>query len=156
MSLTSKIVDELIKLRESSRSFIDKKLFTKNGYFWKTPGNYEIYKSDNTIDVFNCDEYIATFSNKKVAVAWCILSFHNKKDESRSLKYYDNKYSRLETDIFIEKKKLQRCDTQEEKDIVYAKLSNDIQRLKLSKKQIDKLVNLAKYFQIQGFKYEAF
>ena len=145
-----------MKLREHSRSFFDKNIFAKYEDYWALPGNYQLQKTDMGIDVHKLGEYVASFSSTRTATAWCILDLHNKKDQSRSLKYHDNKHSRLETNILVEKKRFQKCKTQEERDIVDARLSNDIQRLKLSKKQIDKLISLAKYFQTRGFEHEAF
>jgi len=143
-------------LRDDSRSFFAQKLFTKNGYVWRLPGNYELRKSHNAVDVFNDAEYIASFSSIRVAAAWCILSVYNKKDETRVLKYHDDRKYFLENNVLINKKQLQKTDKLEDRDIITARISDDYQKLNLSKKQIDKMINLAKYFQIRGFEHETF
>lgn len=154
--LTDRVIRNLKQLRDDSRSFFAQKLFTKTGYVWRLPGNYEMRKGDNAVDVFNDGEYIRTFSNKRVAAAWCILSVYDKKDQTRLLKYHDDRKYFLENNILINKKQLKITDKPEDRDIITARISDDCQKLNLSKKQIDKIINLAKYFQTRGFEHEAF
>ncbi len=155
-TLTDRVITNLKQLRDSSRSFFDQKLFTKNGDFWELPGKFKLRNSEHGVNVYKMNEYVDTFSNKRSATAWCILVYNQKREESRLLKHYDSKKTLLENNILVDKKRFSQCDSQDDKDIVSARLSDDYQKLNSSIKQIDKLINLAKYFQTRGFEHEAF
>ena len=155
-TFADKVIYNLKNLRDDSCRFFSQVLFLKDGDSWKLPGNYQMRRGFCGIDILKDDEYVDTFSNKKIATSWCILNANNKKDQSRLLRYHDNRKYFLENNIIINKKQLKSADNHEDRDIIQARISDDYQKLNVSKKQIDKMINLAKYFQIRGFEHEAF
>jgi len=150
------VLSNLRNLRDSSRSFFDKSLFTKSGDLWKIPGGYALRESQNIVEVLKNENVMETFSSKKNATAWCILRNNGRSDDAILLRHHDSKISFLQTNIIMNERAFELADDAEYRNIIEAKLSNDYQKLNYSKKQVDKFINLAKYFQRRGFEYEAF
>lgn len=154
--LADRVVTNLKQIRDSSLEFFEQALFVKNGDYWDLPGGFQLRDIEYGVDVYKVGEYLDTFSSKRSATAWCILVINKKREESRLLRYYDTKKSFLENSIHLNKKCLAQCGNQEDSDVVSARLTDDYQKMNSSIKQIDKFVNLAKYFQIRGFNHETF
>lgn len=154
--LAERVIGDLKKLRDSSCDYLNQKVYYKTRGDWYVYGNYKLQKSTSGVEVYKLGESVGVFSNTRTATAWCILDANNKKEESRLLKHYDAREQFFTNNVFIEKRHFRSCKEQDRRDIISAKISNDLQKLNSSKKQLDKLINLAKYFQIRGFKHEAF
>lgn len=113
----------------------------------ESQNNVEVLKNENVMEIFSC---------KKNATAWCILRNNGKSDDAILLRHHDSKIFFLQTSIIMNERAYELAEDDEYRNIIEAKLSNDYQKLNYSKKQVDKFINLAKYFQRRGFEYEAF
>lgn len=153
-SVSGRIVDDLIELRKQSRNFIRRALFTGSEKEWVIFDDYKLVQEGNVVDAYKFSKYVSAFSGKQTATAWCILDSNGKKDDARSLKYHDGKRIHFVNNIRFLRNQLSNCHDFDTKEIINAKITNEEHRLNSTKKQIDKLISLAKYFQRRGFKYE--
>lgn len=145
-----------MQLREQSRDMLNKILFTNNENEWNLLGKYKIVHNAGTNHVYKHENFISEFPDKGSATTWCILDSVGKINDANSLAYYSNLKKKSINNILALKTTISvKGNSEEDKEILYSKLTNEIQKLNSSKKQIDKLKSLAKYFQRRGFNYEA-
>jgi len=155
-SSTKSIVSNLMQLRNQSRNVLDKILFTNKENEWNLLGKYKIVHHGGNNWVYKYENFISEFPDKGTATAWCILDSNGKITDANSLSYYSNIKKKTINNILVLKNTISaKGNSEEDKEILYSKLTNEIQKLNSSKKQIDKLKSLAKYFQRRGFNYEA-
>jgi hypothetical protein len=94
------------------------------------------------------------FHSRRNALSWCIADRIKNYSLARSIHSLDGKKFILENDISARKILAEKSNNQDFKEKVNTKLMSKILYLNQVKNELEKYVNLAKYWQTKGFRNE--
>lgn len=117
-------------------------------------GKYRIVENSDLWNVYDHSELTASFSSSRSALSWCILNNLGHYDACRDLTFYDNFYSFKKTDLERFKIKISTTKDPNARQILAAKASQSLIEKFQLKKQLNKCINLAKYYQTRGIDNE--
>lgn len=113
---------------------------------------YTIIKNTNsTFDVIKRYHDPKTFSSLRVALSWCIADKYQQTTLSYRLLNLDQEKLRMSNDVQVRQSLLKNITDPERSELVKLKISTKKHGLACVEQQLTKCVNLAKYWQIQGF-----
>ena len=115
---------------------------------------YYIQSTNNAFVVKLRDNICGEFSTLRYALSWCVADKYNQYNLANSLKTLDNKLSYLSEDVSTRELLARKFKDQECREIAYLKVQNKKMHIASIKEQLEKCVNLAKYWQIRGFNNE--
>lgn len=101
---------------------------------------------------YSCD--MGLFASLRSATSWCIADKYNQIKLGMELKRLDQHKELLSSDITARETLNRKTQDPIRREIVDAKLSTKKIQLRAISEQLDKCVNLAKYWQIRGFNNE--
>jgi hypothetical protein len=90
----------------------------------------------------------------KVAISWCIADKYGKDSLAYDLIAHEQEVERRSDEIVYYRNTLAHSQDSTLKFVVADRLVESQARLKYAQEQLDKCVNLAKYWQLKGFKDE--
>ena len=108
-------------------------------------GQYHVTK-------YSCD--VGLFDSLRTATSWCIADKFNQIKLSMELQRLDQQKSMLSNDIHARESLSRHLQDPVKREIINAKLTTKKTQLRAISEQLDKCVNLAKYWQIRGFNNE--
>ena len=111
----------------------------------RTPGCFQVYRSA-TLAAEPC--------SSKVAISWCVADKYGKDTLAQELITYDLEVERRSDEIMYYRNTLAHSQDSTLRFVVADRLAQSLARLKYAQEQLDKCVNLAKYWQLKGFKDE--
>jgi len=118
-------------------------------------GRYHIVPDNGKYQIFSLSEdLIGTFSNKRIAMSWCVADKFNQLNLAQNIKYLDIKRQILSNDIYCSQKLAERSKHENTYEIINMKLQPKIERYTLLNNELEKCVNSAKYLQLRGFSNE--
>jgi hypothetical protein len=91
------------------------------------------------------------FSSLRVALSWCIADKYRQTALSYRLLNLDREKLRMSNDVQIRQNLMKNISDSDRLDVVKLKISTKKHGLACVEQQLTKCVNLAKYWQIQGF-----
>jgi hypothetical protein len=94
------------------------------------------------------------FSSLRVATSWCIADKYGQLKTSMEIQRLDQQKTLLAADVSVRTELIKRMRDREKQEIMFNKLSSKKTQLTVVSEQLDKCVNLAKYWQIRGFNNE--
>ena len=115
---------------------------------------YFIFKENNVFVVKVRDTVCGEFSIMRHAISWCISDKYNQYNLSNTIKMLDEKLTHLSRDVSVRELLARSFKDQNHREIAYLKVQNKKMHIVSIKEQLDKCVNLAKYWQIRGFNNE--
>jgi len=117
-------------------------------------GKYTIIRNSKSFQVYRSATLAVEPSSSKVAISWCVADKYGKHSLAHDLITYDAEVERRQDEIMYYRNTL-NCDQDTVlKSVVADRLAESMARLKYAQEQLDKCVNLAKYWQLKGFKDE--
>lgn len=117
-------------------------------------GTYEIRPSNPGAEVWHGNEKIGAFSNRNVALSWCVA--HHKKMHEFVLEIgmLDQHLVHLLADISNSRQQQRRIKDFTSWEILTCKIQNKESYVKMLESQLTKCLRRAKYLQLRGFKNE--
>jgi len=117
-------------------------------------GKYTITKNQRSYQVYRGATLAAEPSSSKVALSWCVADKYGKDSLANELITLDHEIERRSDEIMYYRNTLANSTDSLLKFVTADRLAESLARLKYAQEQLDKCVNLAKYWQQKGFKDE--
>jgi len=124
----------------------------ENGYI--VFEKYFVKINENVVNVTRHGQDIGNFTSSRIALSWCIADKYNQERLARDIKNIDLQRRCLLEDVRVRKQIAKKCSDSERRETMFLKVSSKQIILSRLNHQIDKCVNLAKYWQIRGFDNE--
>jgi hypothetical protein len=146
------VLTQLEKLiKEDFEQIKDNLIFCDNNQY-HVFDTYTITKnSSGTFDVVKRRHDPKTFSSLRIAFSWCIADKYQQINLAFRLINLDKEKLRMSNDIAVRQSLLKTISNVERKEVAHLKLMTKKTTIDTVEKQLTKCVNLAKYWQIQGF-----
>lgn len=117
-------------------------------------GKYTITKNQTSYQVYRSATLAAEPSSGKVAISWCVADKYGKDALAQQLVSLDLEIERRLNDIEHYKHILAVSQDTAKKYVISDRLFESHARLKYAKEHLEECVNLAKYWQLKGFRDE--
>ena len=117
-------------------------------------GRYTITRTPQCFQVYRSATLAAEPSSSKVAISWCVADKYGKDTLAKELITYDLEVERRSDEIMYYRNTLAHSQDSTLRFVVADRLAQSLASLKYAQEQLDKCVNLAKYWQLKGFKDE--
>ena len=117
-------------------------------------GRYTITRTPQCFQVYRSATLAVEPSSSKVAISWCVADKYGKDSLARDLISFDQEVERRSDEIMYYRKTLADSQDSVQRFVAADRLSESLIRLKYAQEQLAKCVNLAKYWQLKGFKDE--
>ena len=117
-------------------------------------GKYSIQPNDHEFVCVKESIKVGTFTSRKVALSWCIADKYRQHSLSHQIQELDKKRSALSSDIDVRSRIANRSKDASLYNCVENKLESKREKLLRLNLELDKCINLAKYWQIRGFNNE--
>jgi hypothetical protein len=117
-------------------------------------GRYTIIRNSKSYQVYRSATLAVEPSSSKVAISWCIADKYGKDSLAYDLIAHEQEVERRSDEIVYYRNTLAHSQDSTLKFVVADRLVESQARLKYAQEQLDKCVNLAKYWQLKGFKDE--
>jgi hypothetical protein len=146
------VLKQLEKLVEDDFERIKENLILWDNGQYHLFNRYIIVKSPNsTFNVIKHRHDPKNFSALRVALSWCIADKYQQNHLAYRLLQLDREKLRISNDLSIRQSLLKNISDIERLELVKLKISTKKHSLNTVEQQLTKCVNLAKYWQIQGF-----
>jgi len=130
----------------------------KGNMIFQENGQYHVFEqyviSKNADGLYTVDKKrynVRTFSSLRLALSWCIADKYGQLDLSNNLQKLDQEKSAMASDVTVREAMLKQIQDPDRREIVRFKLATKKANLRSVENRLTKCVNLAKYWQIQGF-----
>ena len=117
-------------------------------------GRYTIKRNKQGYQIYRYEQLAAEPRSSRVAISWCIADKYNQYVVAKELVNLESELNRRETEIRHYRAFLDRTKDSQKKLVVMDRLSESILRSRQVKDQLNKCINLAKYWQQKGFENE--
>ena len=109
---------------------------------------------EHSVAVYKYNVLLNEFTSLRTALSWCIADKHNQYTLSQDIKRLDASKNMLESDLAVRQPLGLKISDPKLKESVMLKIDTRKRRLSQVSEQLDKCVNLAKYWQTRGFNNE--
>ena len=117
-------------------------------------GRYYIRSVNGLWEVYELDQFIHQFHNKRTAMAWCTSDKFKLYQRASEILALDRKKQNLMADISCRRTLGDRSRQYSFYEIVNMKIEPKIATLELVSRELEKCITSAKYLQIRGFNNE--
>lgn len=117
-------------------------------------GLYTICPKRWGYEVWTRSDCVGKFRKTRSALAYCIADKFRKYNLAREIKTVENLLDNLSNDIFVRAGVASKCRREQSKEDIETKLESKIVRKRELEMQLEKCINLAKYYQQRGFNNE--
>lgn len=117
-------------------------------------GRYHIKPCGNCCEVYRDQDLVGSFSNRKIALSWCVLEHRGFVDQSQHLTALDQRSSALGNDITNSIRSSQGTKNNDFRAVLAAKIQNKQLFQRRCEIELEKYVARAKYLQLRGFRNE--
>jgi hypothetical protein len=117
-------------------------------------GRYTIIRNAQSFQVYRSATLAVEPCSSKVAISWCVADKYGKDTLAKELITYDLEVERRSNEIMYYRNTLAHSQDSTLRFVVADRLAQSLASLKYAQEQLDKCVNLAKYWQLKGFKDE--
>ena len=156
MIANQKVLNRLQRLAEEEFPSLQQNiLIPVENNCYEVFGNYLIKPTDTSGFVVNKDSMqCGEFSSTRSALSWCIADKCNQLSLRDQILVLDSRKIMLAADLFVRSTLVARFKNYTTRSAADSKVSARRDRLSQVNIQLDKCVNLAKYWQIRGFNNE--
>lgn len=130
----------------------------KDNTIFRKNGNYHVFEkyviSKSTDGVFTVEKTLydpRTFSSLRLALSWCIADKYGQMELATMLQHLDKEKDHMSSDVTARESILKKIQDPDRREVIRFKLDTKKASLRLVENRLTKCVNLAKYWQIQGF-----
>jgi hypothetical protein len=154
MNQKQQAMQRLEKLLEQDLENLKHNTIIKDGKRFYAFDRYMIEPESTQFRVtkYSCD--MGVFDSLRAATSWCIADKYNQIKLGMELKRLDQHKALLSSDIPVREALNRRSQDPLRREIIDTKLTTKKIQLRAISEQLDKCVNLAKYWQIRGFNNE--
>ena len=132
-----------------------KNLIIKSSDGYEVFGRYRLQKTEDGVIVKRIDGIQSLlFSNMKTGLSWCVADKFNQRTLAIELEKLDSQRQNLRYDVTVRQHIINSMTDFVRKEVSETKISTKKIRLRQIDNQLDKCVNLAKYWQLRGFNDE--
>lgn len=124
----------------------------QNGY--NAFGKYHVIPTPDHVMVGVRNRDSIMFGSKRSAISWCVADHLNQHTLARSIHMLDNKKHSLAADIQCRRALAERSHSQDFYESVTTKIQSKVDYYNTLSLELEKCINLAKYWQIRGFSNE--
>ena len=117
-------------------------------------GNYRIRPIRGMFVVTRWADPVAEFSSSRLALSWCIADRYQKYTLANDIMRLVRQQNLLRADLQVRSALSKKIQQPHWRENVELKIQRKKQRLQYVEIQLDKCVNLAKYWQLRGFNNE--
>jgi len=117
-------------------------------------GIYDIQPVDDLYSIQRRGNELGVFGSLRTALSWCIFDKNHQINRAMTLARLDRKKIMLDNDIAMRKTLSNRITDPGRQQAADIKVRHRIDQLNSVKTNLDKYVNLAKYWQTRGFNNE--
>ena len=144
---------EQVLMPEFERALASSILPDDIGY--KVFNQYHIVPGKNkvTVDHMHFPE-VKKFTTQRTALSWCIADRYGQIKLADNIIFLETKKIRIQDDVSAQVAHVDRFTDAEQRELVQLKLHHKQSVLNQVNEQLNKCVNLAKYWQIKGFNNE--
>ena len=147
-------LDRLRSIVEPDLERYQRNIIIKQGRDYDVFVIYRVSADQSGTQVYRRHDLIARFSGAKTALSWCIADKYQQHHLAQQILTLDQRLQRLEDDIAVRSSLSERFRTAAARDTANTKIDTKKCNLRQVRLQLDKCVNLAKYWQIRGFNNE--
>lgn len=132
----------------------------KNNLFLRTDDGYEVFdlyivkQQDDMVSVTKGRSSMGTFTTVKTALSWCIADNYQQNQLAESIRKLDADKKRVSEDVNVRRVLLRGFKNTDRREAVELKVQMRQYKLTDLNEQLDKCINLAKYWQLRGFNNE--
>lgn len=144
-----KVSRKLAVLAEKELPHLLENVIVQDGEKYRAFGKYTLQPGQQGTDVFLRDDAVGQFGSSKSALAWCVADKLNHYNLARQIQQLDQSLTRLRNDIYTRKNiadRMSGCAW----ETVITKVSCRQEQSQLLEQQLNKCINLAKYWQLRG------
>jgi hypothetical protein len=117
-------------------------------------GKYHLHSNQAGCTISMYDDSQLTFSNKKIAMSWCVADKYQQYALANTIRILDQKRQLLLADVTHSRRQTLTARNSNFVETVEAKLSLKQSQLQAIDTELEKCIKTAKYFQIRGFSNE--
>ena len=141
-------IRRLEEIIERDLNDLEKNVIVTDGNRYLVFGRYEIEPLNGAWTVVKYRTPVGEFSSVRSAMSWCIADKYNQHSLRENIRRIDRHKLLLEADIRV------RSGIKASGEARHVKIDTRRHRLQQLDFQLDKCINLAKYWQIRGFNNE--
>ena len=141
-------IRRLEEIIERDLNDLEKNVIVADGKRYLVFGRYEIEPANGAWTVIKYRTLVGEFSSVRSAMSWCIADKYNQHSLRENIRRIDSHKLLLEADIRA------RSAIKASGEARHVKIDTRRYRLQQLDFQLDKCINLAKYWQIRGFNNE--
>lgn len=117
-------------------------------------GRYLLDPRDDGCAVYIEDRLIHVFSNRRIAMSWCVGHQLRQRILTQDIMHWDTQRQDLQSEITQRQRQAARSQKPEFRDLVTVKLQPRQSLLAHAVRELEKCIKLAKYLQLKGFNNE--
>ena len=152
--IETKVLSKLNQLVETEMSSLKGNLFLKTANGYQLFEKYNVDLSGGEYSVTYNSVLVASFSSLKTAVSWCIADHYKQRSLAESIISLEQKRRVVANDVAVRKAILKKFKHSSRQETVELKLQTRRYKLQSLDEQLNKCVNMAKYWQLRGFNNE--
>ena len=145
---------KLQKLVSADLPDLERNIIIRDGRDIIAFGCYRITSKNGIFSVTRWTDEIGEFSSSRLALSWCIADRYQKHSLSWDIKRFSEQQNLLLADLQVRSALSKNIRQSQWRENVELKIQRKRQRLEHIENQLDKCVNLAKYWQLRGFNNE--
>jgi hypothetical protein len=149
-------IEKLQRIVERDLPALENIAILKNHDDYLVFGCYRVIKQPkaHSVEVYKNGVLLQEFTGLRTALSWCIADKYNQYTLGQDIKRLDASKFMLESDLAVRQPLGQKISDAKLKESVMLKIDTRKRRLSAVSQQLDKCVNLAKYWQTRGFNNE--
>jgi hypothetical protein len=147
-------LDRLHEIVKRDLKDIEQSAIVPDGSDYIVFGNYRISPKKPGFVVCKHEEFIAEFSTLRSAMSWCSADRYQKKSLGDRILTLEKSRAVELADLSVRSALAKHTKSVISKDAIDSKLQSRRYRLAQIEQELDKCIDLAKYWQIQGFNNE--
>ena len=148
-----KTSEKLAALAERELPSLINQIILEDGEKFRVYGRYTIKQTADGFAVTRGESPIAVFTSSRSALAWCASDNNNKLNLAWQIQHLDATLSRQRNNIQIRRQKAQNSHGMFW-ETVTTKVAYRSEQCQQVENELSKCINLAKYWQLQGFPNE--
>ena len=133
---------------------IERNIIMRDGRDIVAFGHYKITPQDGMFCVSRWSNPMGEFASSRVALSWCIADRYQKHTLANDIMRYSRQQNLLAADLRTRAALCKNIQQPQWRENVELKIQRKKDRLENIEFQLDKCVNLAKYWQLRGFNNE--
>jgi len=149
------MIDRIESIASKELAKISHNTIVRDGNVVECFGRYTVEPSGEFWQVFRDNAFVANFDSLRTSVSWCIADKSNSYKVEQQIKHVSTQLVSKIIDLRLATRYAKQTRAEPARySIAQNNLSEICARIRSSREQLNKLINLTKYIQIKGFNDE--